>query len=146
MKCGFAEVFGKSSENNIAQLELSVGIKREARKLGGVRKFGVQGSERVDDMMTSNERESSRQWLCKLIFEHVEYIHERVLIYGIGNNESRDNRTENNRDETIELRTIKNGTIGTEDNGNGTITRNRVRLEDAGFGSGPEVCTGVTVT
>jgi len=29
------------------------------------------------------------------IFEHVEYIHERVLIYGIGNNESRDNRTEN---------------------------------------------------
>jgi len=43
----------------------------------------------------------------KSIFEHVEYIHERVLIYGIGNNESRDNRTENNRDETIELRIIK---------------------------------------
>ena len=46
-----AEVFGKSSENNIAQLELSVEVKREARKLGGVRKsggvrkFGVQSSE-----------------------------------------------------------------------------------------------------
>src|SRR6266850_2097174 len=89
---------------------------------------------RVDDTMTSNERESSRQWLHKSIFEHVEYIHERVLIYGIGNNESRDNRTENNRDETIELRIMKDGTIGTEDNGNGTITRNRVRLEGAGFG------------
>ena len=53
---------------------------------------------------------------------------------------------ENNRDKTIELRIIKDGTIGTEDNGNGTITQNRVRLEGAGFGSGLEVCTGVTVT
>src|SRR5882672_11078275 len=59
-----------------------------------------------------------------------------------GNNESRDNRSENNRDETIELRIIKDGTIGTEDNGNRTITRNRVRLESAGIGSGPEVLYG----
>src|SRR5882672_3322617 len=44
--------------------------------------------------------------------------------------------------ETIGLRIIKDGTIGTEDNGNGTITWNRVRLEGAGFGSGPEVLYG----
>jgi len=33
-----------------------------------------------------------------------------------------DNRTENNRDETIELRIMKRLTIGTEDDGTGTIT------------------------
>ena len=95
--------------------------------------------------MTSNKRELSRQWLCKSIFEYVKYIHERVLIYGIRNNKLQDNRTENNRDKTMELRIIKNGTIGTEENGNGTMTRNRVRLEDAAFGIGLEVCMGVTV-
>jgi len=94
-------------------------------------------------VVVSVRKSWSRQWLCKSIFEYVKYIHERVLIYGIRNNKLQDNRTENNRDKTMELRIIKNGTIGTEENGNGTMTR--VRLEGAGFGSGPEVCMGVTV-
>jgi len=109
-----AEVFGKSSENNIAQLELSVEVKREARswaefgsqrvrKSGGVRKFGVQSS-RVDDTMTSNERSRVDNGYAVDI-RTCRYIHERSPIIRNRNNDRetidgkqqrRDNRTEDN--------------------------------------------------